>query len=79
MNNMPVQDDRYRGLPVVFIAGDPPKPAPFLLNGDEVAAFLRLQDSGTKFPKKTPQRYRRMGMRTVRVGRRPALLWSAAA
>ena len=40
------------------------------MNRDEVAAFFRLQDSGTKFPAKTIQRYRKMGLNTVRVGRR---------
>ncbi len=64
------QRDRYRGMPAVFIAGDPPRPAPFLMNRDEMAAFFRLQDSRTKFPEKTLQRYRRMGLKTVRVGRR---------
>ncbi len=64
------QCDRYRGMPVVFIAGDPPCPAPFLMNRDEMAAFFRLQDSRTKFPAKTLQRYRKMGLKTVREGRR---------
>ncbi len=64
------QRDYYRGMPVVFIVGDPPRPAPFLMNRDEVAAFFRLQDSRTKFPAKTLQRYRKMGLKTVRVGRR---------
>ena len=64
------QGRRYGGLPVAFIAGNPPRPAPFLMNRDEVAAFFRLHDSRTKFPAKTIQRYRRMGLKTVRVGRR---------
>ena len=63
-------DHRYRGMPMVFLAGDPPEPAPFLLNSDEVIRFFRLADSKTKFPKKSIQRYRKLGLRTVRVGRR---------
>ena len=61
---------RYRGLPVVFVAGDPPRPAPFVMSGDDVAAFFRLAESKTKFPEKTLQRYRKMGLKTVRIGRR---------
>lgn len=30
----------YAGLPLVFIAGDPPTPAPFLMSRDEVIRFL---------------------------------------
>ena len=63
---------RYGGLPVAFIAGEPgepPTPAPFLLSRDEVIRFLRLNDSRTRFPAKAIQRYRGMGLRTVRVGR----------
>ena len=60
----------YRGMPVIFIAGDPPTPAPFLMSLAEVVRFFRLHDSKTKFPEKSIQRYRRMGLRTVRIGRR---------
>ncbi len=64
--------DRYHGLPVVVIhyADGTTQPAPFLMRADEVAAFFRLHESKTKFPEKTIQRYRRIGLRTVRVGRR---------
>ncbi len=64
--------DRYHGLPVVVIhhADGTTQPVPFLMRADEVAAFFRLHESKTKFPEKTIQRYRRMGLRTVRVGRR---------
>lgn len=64
--------DHYHGLPVVVIrhADGTTQPAPFLMRQDEVAAFFRLHESKTKFPEKTIQRYRRMGLRTVRVGRR---------
>ena len=66
-----MDDSRYRSLPVVFIAGDPPTPAPFLMNREDVIRFFRLHDGkGTKFPAKTIQRYRRMGLKTVRIGRR---------
>ncbi len=37
---------------------------------DEVIAFFRLNKSKTKFPSKTIQRYRSMGLKTVRIGRR---------
>jgi len=59
----------YRTMPTVHMAGDPPTPAPFLMSRDEVIRFLRLHQSGTRFPAKAIQRYRRMGLRTVRVGR----------
>jgi hypothetical protein len=64
--------DRYHGLPVVVIrhADGTTQPAPFLMRPDEVSAFFRLHESKTKFPEKTIQRYRRMGLRTVRIGRR---------
>lgn len=64
--------DRYHGLPVVVIRepDGTTRPAPFLMRQDEVAAFFRLHETNTKFPEKTIQRYRRMGLRTVRVGRR---------
>ena len=64
--------DRDHGLPLVVIRhpDGTTRPAPFLMNPDEVAAFFRLHESRTKFPEKTIQRYRRMGLRTVRVGRR---------
>lgn len=62
---------RYRGLPVVFLAGQDgqARPAPFLMSRDDVAAFFRLHESRTKFPSKTIQRYRELGLRSVRVGR----------
>lgn len=60
----------YRGMPTIYIAGDPPRPAPFLMSLQEVIAFFRLHDSQTKFPSKTIQRYRRLGLRATRIGRR---------
>ena len=66
----PDPERSYRGMPVVYLAGDPPEPAPFLMNADEVSRLFRLADSKTKFPRKTVRRYRRLGLRTVRVGRR---------
>ena len=66
------QPDRYYGLPVILIQYPDGimRPAPFLMKQEEVAAFFRLHESKTKFPKKTIQRYRQMGLRSVRVGRR---------
>lgn len=63
---------RYRGLPVVFVgdAGGGSRPCPFLMSMDDVVAFFRHHESMTKFPAKTVERYRRLGLRTVRVGRR---------
>ena len=60
---------RYGGMPIVFLAGDPPEPAPFLMSREEVIRFFRLAEGRTKFPAKTIQRYRRLGLKTVRVGR----------
>lgn len=63
---------RYRGLPVAFMrtqAGSI-EPCPYLLTREELIAFLRLHESRTRFPKSTIARYRRLGLRTVRVGRR---------
>lgn len=57
-------------MPVVYMAGDPPRPAPFLMTRDEVIDLFRLQESKTRFPKKTLERYRRLGLQTVRIGRR---------
>ncbi len=68
----PLLERRYSILPIPCIAGvdgSPPTPAPFLMSMDEVARFFRLHDSKTKFPAKSIQRYRRMGLETVRVGR----------
>lgn len=62
----------YCGMPIVFMAseqGQPPMPAPFLMSRDEVIRFFRLHQSGARFPAKSIQRYRHMGLRTVRVGR----------
>lgn len=62
----------YSGLPIIFMAGEqgqPPTPAPFLMSRDEAIRFLRLNESKTRFPAKAIQRYRHMGLRTVRVGR----------
>jgi len=59
----------YTTLPAVFIAGDPPTPAPFLMNQAELIRFFRLHETHTRFPAKTIQRYRRMGLQTVRIGR----------
>ncbi len=55
---------------MVFIAGDPPRPAPFLMGLEDVIDFFRLRESRTKFPAKTIQRYRKLGLKAVRVGRR---------
>ena len=65
-------DQRYRGMPVPHIAGKDGvnRPAPFLMNRDEMLGFLRLNDGSIKFPLKSLQRYRRMGLRSVRIGRR---------
>ncbi len=63
---------RYRGQPVAFMrtqAGSI-EPCPYLLTRDELIGFLRLNESRTRFPKSTIARYRRLGLRTVRVGRR---------
>ena len=62
-------DRRYSGLPIVFLAGEPPTAAPFLMSRDEVIRFFRLHQSGTRFPAKAIQRYRHLGLRTVRIGR----------
>jgi hypothetical protein len=69
---VPDRPDRFCGVPVVVIhyPDGSTRPAPFLMRQDEVAALFRLHDSKTKFPEKTIQRYRRMCLRTVRVGRR---------
>ncbi len=67
-----VSTSRYRGVPVVFMrtqAGSV-EPCPYLMTRDELIAFLRLHESRTRFPKSTVARYRRLGLRTVRVGRR---------
>jgi len=65
------EPDGYSGMPVVFMAGDPPTPAPFLMNRDDVIRFFRLHDGkGTKCPAKTIQRYRKIRLRTARVGLR---------
>lgn len=67
--NMP---SRYRGLPVPFMRtpGGEVVPCPYLMTVDELIGFLRLHESRTRFPKSTIARYRRLGLRTVRVGRR---------
>jgi hypothetical protein len=62
----------YAGLPVAFMAGEsgePPAPAPFLMDRGEVIRFLRLNASGTRFPAKAIQRYRHLGLKTLRIGR----------
>jgi len=46
------------------------QPCPFLMSVDDVMAFFRLSESRTRFPRKTIERYRKMGLRSVRVGRR---------
>ncbi len=63
---------RYRGLPVVFLAGADgvARPASYLMTDADVADLFRLRDSATRFPDKTIARYRRLGLRSVRVGRR---------
>ena len=63
---------RYRGLPVAFMRtpGGETAPCPYLMTVDELIGFLRLHESRTRFPKSTIARYRRLGLRTVRVGRR---------
>lgn len=61
-----------KGLPpVVLIGADgTPRLSPWLLSRDDVADLFRLHDSKIRFPRATIARYRRMGLRTVRVGRR---------
>lgn len=63
---------RYRGLPVAFMRTQSGsiEPCPYLMTRDELIAFLRLNESRTRFPTSTIARYRRLGLRTVRVGRR---------
>lgn len=63
---------RYHGPPVVLIsnADGVTRPAPFLLSRDDLTDLLRLHDSKTKFPSKTIQRYRKLGLPSIRVGRR---------
>lgn len=64
--------ERYHSMPLIIIQhpDGTTQPAPFLMRQDELIAFLRLYDCNIKFPEKTIQRYRRMGLRTVRVGKR---------
>lgn len=68
----PLCENRYRGLPVVFLMRPDGRayPCPFLMSLDDVTAFFRLAESRTRFPRKTIERYRALGLRTVRVGRR---------
>ena len=60
------------GLPPVVLvdAEGRSRLCPWLLSVDDVADLFRLHDSGTRFPRATIARYRRMGLRSVRVGRR---------
>lgn len=62
----------YHGPPVVFItnADGTARPAPFLMSRDDLTDMLRLNDSKTKFPSKTIQRCRKLGLRSTRIGRR---------
>ena len=63
---------RLYGLPLV-VQVDPDgvrRPTPFLMSRDDLAALFRLHDSGTRFPRATINRYRRMGLKSVRIGRR---------
>ena len=53
---------------VAFMPGTPPTVVPFLMDVDQVAQFLRLSDN--RFPRKSIERYRRLGLQAVRVGRR---------
>jgi hypothetical protein len=46
------------------------EPAQFLLSREDVIDLLRLADSGTKFPKSTLDRYRKLGLRSHKIGRR---------
>ena len=56
-------------MPVMFMAGDPATPAPFLMSREDVIRFFRLHDGkGTKSPEKSVQHYRKTGLKTVRVG-----------
>lgn len=66
------RENRYRGLPVVFMrdADGLAAPCPFLMSEADCIGFFRLHESKTRFPRKTLRRYREMGLRTVRVGRR---------
>jgi len=67
-----LREFRYRGLPVVFLMrpDGTVEPCPFLMSIGDVTAFFRLADSGTRHPRKTIERYRTMGLESVRVGRR---------
>lgn len=62
----------YRGFPPVVLVGadGAPRLAPFLLAEADLIDLFRLAESRTKFPRKTIQRYRKLGLRSVRVGRR---------
>jgi hypothetical protein len=70
-NLTPCGQHRYDGPPVAFArwADGTTTPAPFLLSVAELTAFLRRGES-VRFPSKTIARYRSMGLRAVRVGRR---------
>lgn len=65
-------DFRPIGLPPIVLTGadGQSRLAPYLMSRDDVADFFRLAESKTRFPRATIARYVRMGLRTVRVGRR---------
>ncbi len=44
--------------------------APWLLSEQELYRLLRLGDSGVRFPRATIARYRKLGLRSVKVSRR---------
>ena len=46
------------------------EPAQFLLSNEDLIDLLRLADSGTRFPICTIQRYRKLGLQSVRIGKR---------
>lgn len=67
-----ITPERFCGLPLI-VQVDPDgvrRPTPFLMSPDDLAALFRLADSGTRFPRATIARYRRRGLKSVRIGRR---------
>lgn len=66
------EHSRYHGPPPVVLvdADGRARLAPYLLSPSDLIDLLRLRDSGTRFPAATIRRYRKLGLPTVRVGRR---------
>jgi hypothetical protein len=46
------------------------RPVPVLLSAEETLAVLRFGDMDVRFPRAALARYRRLGLRSVRVGKR---------